>query len=220
MAQIAEELLLLLLDNASARPGLEPETRDRVLTAAVLLDLAYACRIRPAVDGEPVEAGRLVVLSGPGLLDPVGMATLQLLLRRPLRPAEAIAKLRRSTPTGLLWQLERTGQARQVRKRGKGFTRSTSWPLTDRARVGPARAAVLAALVDNESPNPVTAAIISLLHTVDGLGALLSLNDRGWDWVRDRAGEITSGSWVNGSEPALPEFNLAVTMAAVRQALP
>src|SRR6478609_7054780 len=48
MAQIAEDLFLLLLDNASAQPGLDRARRERVLSGAVLLDLALACRIRPA----------------------------------------------------------------------------------------------------------------------------------------------------------------------------
>jgi len=56
MAQIAENLLLLLLDNATGKPGLDGARRGRVLGAAVLLDLALACRIRPALDGEPVRA--------------------------------------------------------------------------------------------------------------------------------------------------------------------
>jgi len=48
MAQIAEELYLLLLDNASAQPALDRQRRERVVAAAVLLDLAYACLIRHA----------------------------------------------------------------------------------------------------------------------------------------------------------------------------
>ena len=57
------------------------------------------------------------------------------------------------------------------------------------------------------------------MQCIDGLGALLSLNDRGWWWVHARAGEISSGSWVDDSPTALPEVNLAVTASAVRQAL-
>ena len=82
-----------------------------------------------------------------------------------------------------------------------------------------ARAALLSALFDRQPPDPPTAAIISLLHAVDGLGALLSLNDRGWRWVTCAAGEIASGSWVDEYETALPEMNLAVTASAVRPAL-
>ncbi len=47
MAQIAEDLFLLLLDNASAQPGLDRARRDRVLAAAVLLDLAHAAGSGP-----------------------------------------------------------------------------------------------------------------------------------------------------------------------------
>jgi hypothetical protein len=74
-------------------------------------------------------------------------------------------------------------------------------------------------LFDRTPPTPATAAIVTLLHAADGLGALLSLNDRGWRWVHTRASEISSGSWVDESATALPEVNLAVTASAVRSAL-
>jgi len=219
MAQIAEDLFLLLLDNASAQPGLDKGRRERVLSGAVLLDLAYACMIRPAVAGEAVETGRLLALSGTGPMDPVVEPAFQLLLRRPLSPAAAVAKLRRSTEENLVEHLERTGEIRRIRLHTKRFNRSYAFPLTNRDRVTQARAAMLSALFDRRYPAPSTAAIISLLHAVDGLGALLSLNERGWRWVHDRASEIASGAWVDGSDAALPEVNLAVTASAVRPAL-
>lgn len=219
MARIAEDLLLLLLDNASAQPGLERTCRERVLAAATLLDLAHACRIRPAVDNEPVAAGRLVVLNGPDPGDPVLAPALQLLLRRPVTAAGAIAKLRRVTEAAVLAQLERTGQIQRVRLQVNGFKRSYAWPLVDRARAAEVRAALTHALFEHHDPQPATAAIISLLHFVDGLGAVFSLNDRGWQWVRARAGDIASGGWVAQNTPQLAEVNLAVTTAAVRPAL-
>jgi hypothetical protein len=183
------------------------------------MDLAHACRIRPAVDSEPVDAGRLVVLDGPDPLDPVMAPALNLLLRRPISPAMAIAKLRRATPAAVLWQLERSGHIQQVRLQAKGFRRPRAWPLIDRARVTQIRAAMMSTLFDQHKPDPATASIITLLYTVDGLGAVLSLNDRGWEWVLSYAGDIASGSWVSESEPQLAEVNLVVTTAAIRQAL-
>jgi hypothetical protein len=219
MARIVEDLLLLLLDNASAQPELDRSHCDRVLAAAALLDLAHACRIRPAVDSEPVEAGLLVVLSGPEVDDPVLAPVLQLLRRRPLSPAAAIAKLRRETPPAVFSELERSGQVKQIKLRVKGFKRPSAWPLTDRSRAAEVRAALTAALFDQHCPDPSTATIISLLHAVNGLSAIFSLDRRGWEWVRDRAGEIASGSWVSESEPNIAEVNLAVTTAALREAL-
>jgi hypothetical protein len=219
MAQIAEDLLLLLLDNASAQPGLDRQRRHRVLAAAVLLDLAWACRLRPAVAGDPVESGRLVALTATGPLDPVSGPALTLLSQRPLRPARAIATLSRHTEARLVEHLERSGQIRRITLPPKGFKKNLALPLITRQRAEPARAALLSALFDRRPPTPPTAAIISLLHAIDGLGAVLSLNDRGWRWVHARAGEIALGSWVDESPTALPEVNLAVTISALRTAL-
>ncbi|GAC1646739.1 MAG: GPP34 family phosphoprotein [Mycobacterium sp.] len=219
MAQIAEDLFLLLVDNASAQPGLDRVRRERVLSGAVLLDLAHACRIRPAMAGEPVETGRLVALSVPGPMDPVVAPAFELLQRRALRPAKAVKRLSKNIEANLANYLEYTGQIRRVRLDSKRFGHPYAWPVTNRERVGYARSALLAALFDRRPPAPPTAAIISLLHVVDGLGALLSLNDRGWRWVHARAGEIASGSWVDEYPTALPEVNLAITASAVRWAL-
>lgn len=221
MAQIAEDLFLLLLDNASAQPGLDRRRRERVLSAAVLLDLAYSCRIRPAMAGEPVEPGLLIALAGNWPADPVADPAFQLLQRRPLSAQAALGKLSKHVQPRLETFLERTGQIRRVRIPGKGFPgRSVyCWPLTNRERVSQARAALLAALFDGHTPVPPIAAIICLLHAVDGLGAVLSLNERGWRWVHARATEISTGSWVSDNAAALPEMNLAVTTSTLRPAL-
>lgn len=219
MAQIAEDLFLLLIDNASAQPILDRHRRERVLSAAVLLDLAHACRIRPSVDGEAVDPGHLIALSVPGALDPVAEPAFQLLQRRPLRPKTAVKRLAKHTESHITGQLERSGQIRRVPLPDKHFGHDFAWPLTNRDRVGWARSALLSALFDRRPPTPTTAAIISLLHAVDGLGALLSLNDRGWRWVHARAGEISLGSWVDEYPTGLPEMNLAITASALRQAL-
>lgn len=219
MAQIAEDLFLLLLDNASGQPGLDAARRQRVLTAAVLLDLAYACRIRPAVAGDPVEEGRLIALAGTAPLDPVTEPAFRLLEQRPLRPASAVNKLRKHTEDTVAEHLLRTGQIGRVPVPGHGLGHHYAWPLLNRDRVGHARAAMLSALFDRRPPAPTTAAIVFLLHAVDGLGALLSLNDRGWRWVHGRAGEISLGSWVEESPTGIPEINLAVTASALRSAL-
>jgi hypothetical protein len=219
MAQIAEDLFLLLLDNAAGQPGLDRSRRECVLSAAVLLDLALMCRVRPTMNGEPVAAGRLVALAGPMPLDPIMDPAFALLARRPLSPTAAVSKMRRGVQDNIAQLLEHTGQIRRVRLQSKRLHHPYAWTLTNRERVTMARAALLSALFERKPPAPATAAIVSLLHPVDGLGALLSLNDRGWRWVHMRAGEIASGSWVDEYETSLAETNLAVTASAIRPAL-
>jgi hypothetical protein len=172
------------------------------------------------MNGEPVAAGRLVALAGPMPLDPIMDPAFEMLARRPLTPAAAVSKLRRGVQDNIAGFLEHTGQIRRVQLQGKKFSHHpSSWPVVNRERVAQARGELLSALFDREPPTPPTAAIVSLLHAVDGLGALLSLNDRGWRWVHMRASEIASGSWIDEYETALPEMNLAVTASAMRQAL-
>lgn len=213
--------MLLLLDNASARPGLERNRRRRLLAAAALLDLAHGCRVRPTAPGEPPGPGRLVLLMGPDPADPVLSPVLRLLSRRPISPQAAIAKLQRSIEDDLLVHLERTGQVRSVPVHGKAFKRESAWVLTDRTRAAQTRARMMATLFEATEPTPWTAAVVSLLYSADGLGALLSLDERGWDWVNGRAAEITSGSWISDAEEdaELADVNLAVTIAALRPAL-
>ena len=222
MARIAENLALLLLDNASAQPALDPARHQRVLSAAVLLDLAYACRIRPSVDDEPVQAGQLLALIGPQPSDPVVIPALQMLLHRPMSPAAAIAKLRRQTTGVVLSQLENDGHIYRVRLQGngfQGFKRVYAWPMLDRTRVDEIRTTLMSVLLEHTSPDPAMAALIALLHTVDGLRSVLSLNERAWEWALSRAGDIAIGGWVCESEPELAEVNLAVTTAVIRPAL-
>lgn len=219
MAHIAEDLFLLLLDNASAQPNLDRPRRDHVLGAAVVLDLAHAGHVRPAVPGDAVPGGRLIALASATPLDPVTGPGRELLATRALRPDTAIKKLGRRTEDRLVDHLERLGQLRRVAASPVRFRRGQALPLTSRDRVGPARTAVLSALFDRTPPAPATAAVITLLHAVDGLGALLSLNDRGWRWVHSRAGEIAGGSWLDESPTTVADVNLAVTAAAVRHGL-
>ena len=219
MAQIAEDLFLLLLDNATSQPALERARRERVLAAAVLLDLAHACRVRPAMPGDAVEAGRLVALAAGGPTDPVVEPAFQLLAGRALRPARAVATVSKDVQQNLALHLERLGQIQRVRVGSKRFTHVYAWPLTNRDRAARARTDLLSALFDRRPPTPATAGIVTLLHAADGLGALLSLNDRGWRWVHSRATEIASGSWVDEYPTAMAEVNLAVTASTLRSTL-
>lgn len=213
MALIAEDLSLLLLDNPSAQPQLERSPLTRVLAAALILDLAYDCRVRPALPEDPVAPGLLVALAGPAPLDPAVRPTLTLLTQGPLSPAAAIAKLRKHAEDDVLDQLLRTGQIHQVTLSTHRLRRNTyAWPVKNRERVNAVRAAVLAALSGGR-PDAVTAAVISLLHRVGGINAALAVNDEG----ARRAGDIAGSRWGDGSLTA--EINLALTAALVLPAL-
>ena len=218
MAQTAEDLFLLLVDNASAQPGLDRPRLRHVLAAAALLDLAHGCHVRPAGPGDNAPDGELLVLGSDTPVDAVGAPALQLLRRRPLPAATAVDKLGKDTESALVTTLEQQGQFRQV-DIGSAWRRNYVYPLANQHRVNQARASMTAALFGRQPPTPVTAGIVTLLHAVDGLGALMSLNDRGWRWVHVRAAEIAGGAWLHESVTGVAELNLAVTASALRTAL-
>lgn len=219
MARIAEDLLLALLDNESAQPRLERSRLGRVLAAALILDLALGCRVRPALPGEPMPTGTLVALAGPIPLDPAVRPALAVIEQGALTPTAAIGKLRKRAQDDVLDQLLRTGQLHQIQlSKPRVLRRNTyAWPIHDRTRIDGVRTAMTEALFGDQRPDIVTAAVIALLGAVDGLGAALGLDSDRAREAAQRAAGVTFGSWADGSDTA--QVNLAVTAASVLPAL-
>lgn len=218
MAPIAEDLLLLLLDNPEAQPRLAGDRLGRVLAGALILDLAQDCRVRPTQPADPVPTGRLIALAGAVPTDPTVRPALAVLQQQPLTAESAVAALRKRAEDDVLDQLLRTGQIHQIALTQHRLRRNHyRWPIKNRARVAVTRAEVLGALFEDRRPAPVVAAVISLLHAVGGMGAVFDLNDEGVRAVAARANEIANGDWVNSSDTA--EVNLELTAAAVLPAL-
>ena len=218
MARIAEDLLLLLVDNPESQPRLDRSRLARVLAAALILDLAYDCRVRPALPAEPLPPGHLVALAGPVPMDPAVRPAMAMLTQAPITPAAAISRLRKSAEDDVLDQLLRTGQLHQIQLSSHRLRRNTyRWPLHDRARVDLIRAALEAVLFDRQRPDPVTAVIVGLLQRVDGFGAVLDLDETAQAQASARAGEVADGAWADSTNTA--EVNLALTAAAVLPAV-
>ncbi len=214
MARIAEDLLLLLLDNPEGQPRLERAALGRVLAAGLILDLALDCRVRPAQPEDTVPSGRLIALDGPVPLDPAVRPALAMLLERPLTAEAAVATLRKQAEDDVLDQLLRTGQIHQISLTEHRLRRNHyRWPVKNRARVAVIRAEVLAAIFEKRRPEPVIAAVISLLYAADGLGAVLELNEAGVRAAAERANQIAGGDWVDASDTA--QVNLELTAAVV-----
>jgi len=218
MARIAEDLLLLLLDNPESQPRLDRSALGRTLAGALILDLAHDCRVRPAQPEDDVGPGRLVALAGPVPPDPAVRPAWALLQQQPLTVAAAVAALRQRSEDDVLDQLLRTGQIHQIALTRHRLRRNLyRWPVKNRARVAVARADLLGALFENRRPEPVTAALISLLHAIGGMSTVLDLNDAGVRAVALRAGEIADGAWADRSDTA--QVNLKLTAAEVLPAL-
>ena len=218
MARIAEDLLLLLLDNPDGQPAMDRSALSRALAAALILDLAYDCRVRPAQPNEPVPAGELIALAGPLPIDPAVRPALAMFEQGPLSARSAITKLRKRSEDDVLDQLLRTGELHQIQLSSHRLRRNTySWPLHDRVRVDQIRAAAFAALFERRRPDAVTAAVIALLYRVGGLARALHLDNEAAQRAVQSAELIAAGGWADGSRSE--ELNLTLTAAVVLPAL-
>ncbi len=170
--------------------------------------------MRPAQPEDDIPPGRLIALDGPVPLDPAVRPALAMLLERPMTPEAAVATLRKQAQDDVLDQLLRTGQIHQVSLTEHRLRRNHyRWPVKNRARVAVIRAELLGALFEKRRPQPVIAAVISLLYATGGLGAVLELNDAGVQAAGLRANEIAGGDWVDASDTA--QVNLELTAAVV-----
>lgn len=218
MARIAEDVLLLLLNNPEEQPRLERVPLGRVLAAALILDLAFDRRVRPTLPGEPLPTDHLVALTGSVPLDPTVRPALAVLEQQPITPADAIGTIRKRAEDDVLDQLLRTGQIHQFSLTSHKVRRNHyRWPVKNRGRVAVLRSEVIGCLFEQRRPQPVTAAVICLLNEVKALGAVLELNDDGVRVVDARAREISEGGWADSDDTA--EVNLSLTLAAVLPAV-
>jgi hypothetical protein len=218
MARIAEDLLLLLLDNHEEQPRLDRAPLGRVLAGALIADLALDCRVRPTLPDEALPAGHLAALAGEVPVDPTVRPTWVLLQQQPITPADTIAAMHKRAEDDVLDQLLRTGQIHQIQLTAHRLRRNHyRWPAKNRSRVAVARAELLGVLFEQRRPQAVMAAVICLLHAVHGLEVVLSLNDAGVRVVDERARDIARGGWVDRDDAA--QVNLSLTLDAVLPAL-
>lgn len=209
---LVEDLLLLLIDDASGRAVLDRTRLERALAGAVLVELAMAGRIAPAPAGGPVKAGRIVVLdrrpTGDGLLD----EALARLADKPSRPARAVEKLVKGLRQAVLTRLVEAGFVREEHRRAIGVFPTTTWPAVRPEHEARLRAELRGVLVEGRAPDARVAALVSLLTAVDAVPKVLPVADRR-ALVR-RARTVADGDWAGRAvREAVDAVNAAVVVA-------
>ena len=210
---IAEDLLLLLIDDATGKLVLDRTRLERALAGAVLVELAMAERLAPAPQTGPVKAGRIVVLdrrpTGDGLLD----EALARLADKPHRPARAVEKLVKGLRQAVLTRLVDAGFVREEHRRTMGVFPTTAWPAVRAEHEAELRSRLLAVLVEGRSPDARIAAVVALLTAVDAVPKVLPVADR--KALVRRARAVAEGNWAaRAVREAVDAVNAAVVVAA------
>ncbi|MFD7308105.1 GPP34 family phosphoprotein [Promicromonospora sp. NPDC059942] len=223
---LAEEYLLLALDDTSGRPLIgAPQLQFALAGAAVAeLMLRGALDVSDGVDGG--QKGRFRVTGRATPSDPLQHEILALLDGR--KPKDAIRKIgqgsfARTLRETLQQALAARGVLREEQVKVLGLFPSTTWKSHDPAPEAAVRERVLAALTGSADLDEATAALISLLHATDLVRRLFPDQDR--RELKRRAKEIADSEWAGAAvKRAIDELNavliavLASTTAATTAA--
>ena len=195
---VAEELFLLLLDDASGRPYIGEAKFDTVLAGAIVLELTQRRRLDLSGQGETVKPGRLVVRD----ISPTGDASLDRVLgrlaeRRSEKPPDAIAGLSEQMHRVVLLRLCERGVLRQDSRRILRIFPTTRWPTVDPRPEQAVREALREVLIDRRAPEAREVGLISLLLAVDLVPPVLPIGeDISVAELRRRSATIAAGEFV------------------------
>lgn len=217
MTLIAEDLLLLLLDDATGKPLLDSTRLDRALAGAVLLELALAERVGPPVDAR-YGRDRISVVDRRATEDPLLDGALSRLdTTRPPAAARAVERLVKGTRQALLARIVAAGFVREEHRTVLRIFGVTRWPAARPDHEAMVRRRLHAVLVDGEPADQRTAALISLLVAVDAVPKVVSAPDRR-ALVR-RAKAVADGEWAGAAvRKAVNAVNAAVVAAVAAAA--
>lgn len=212
---IAEDLLLLLVDDAKGRFFLVDSTRlDNVLAGAVVVELAMLERLGFAPEGSGVRRGRMVVLDPTPPGDPVlDRALATAAASRPVKPENLIAKLRKRLRATLLERLTAAGALQRSTRKVMGILPRTTWSAVASGHRRELRARQQDVLVAGATPDSRTAALVSLLVAVNAAHKVVDGDKKA---VQTRAKEIAAGDWAGAAvKRAVDAVNATIAIVVV-----
>ncbi|MEW2015572.1 GPP34 family phosphoprotein [Rhodococcus sp. BS-15] len=214
MTLIAEDLLLLLLDDDSGKPLADSTKLPRVLAGALVVELALSGSLRITGPGEQIKKDHVVV-AGELPAEPVLRRVFDLVASasRPMKPQKVIEKSQKNLSKELVARLVAQGFVTEKKDKVWGLFPTTTWPARETSHEKVLRDSLRSALVDGTTPSPHTAALISLISAVDLTHKVIVDADK--KQLKHRAKQIAEGEWAGAAvRKAVSDVNAAV-MAAV-----
>lgn len=213
---LAEDLLLLVTDDASGRLSVPAAAADAALGGANLLDLALMAKVGLSGEHDAGEPGRVVVRDPAPTGDAVLDAALRVIAAHQGRkPSTLIRPLGKDLRHALYARLASRGVLRAGQSRILGLFPSHRWPAQDSRHEADVRQQLVQALVQ-QAPGERTAALIALLHALRCEHKIINPGDYGLSrrQLRSRAEQIADGNWASEAvRTAIQEMTAAVAAA-------
>ena len=223
MTLLAEDLLLLVLDDETGAQTLDGTRTDLALGGALLLELALAGRVALTRDG-PWWAREQVGVTDPA---PLGDALLDEALvtvaEKPRGSQELVGRLGKGVRARLLERLQARGVLERRSDTVLGLFPRTRWPTADSRHEEQVRARLRDVLLVGLAPDQRTGALTALLVAVDKAHAVLpGLSREERRAVKVRARAVAEGAWaaeaVSAAVAAMQAAVMAGTVAATTAA--
>jgi len=192
---IAEDLLLLAIDDATGKTTVSSIQLEPALAGAVLMELVVAGRVN--IEGERRTA-RVIVIDGNESDDSVLEAALQSLREKdPMKPGNAIHLLTKGLRDRLNGQLAERGLLRRESGKVLGVFPTTRWPAQDSGYEAEVRGHVESVLLRGVDPDARAALIITVLTAADMLTTVVAKGDL--KAAKARGKQIGDGNWAGDS---------------------
>src|SRR5215471_11871474 len=211
---LAEDLLLLVTDDASGRLSAPAEQVDAGLGGANLVELTLRNKVDLTGAQDPGKRGRIIVRDPSPAGDAVLDAALEILIaRQGKRPSTLIKPLSKNLRRTLYQRLADRGVVRAERGRVLDVFPVRRWPAEDASEEAEVRRLMTQALVQQEAPDTRTAALIALAHAVGCVDKIVDRRQHGLSkrQLRARAAQIAEGNWASAAvRKAIEEMMAAV----------
>ena len=212
---IAEDLLLLLLDDESGKLG-HATYLDTGIGGAVLVELALAGCVEVTEGSGAWARSKVTVLPTTPPADPVLREAIELIAAKERTAQDLVGRLGKRRRKSLLERLERAGIVRRQEDKVLGLFPRRRWPAVDAGHENDLRRRLGDALLRGVEPDQRTAALIALLSALDVAHKVIDREGLPTGQVKRRAKDIAQGDWAaKAVRDAVRAAQAAVTAAAV-----
>jgi len=212
---IAEDLLLLVTDDASGRLSAQEAQVDAGLGGANLVELTLMRKVDLSGETDEGKPGRIVVLDPSPAGDEVLDAALEILsAHQGKKPSAVIKPLSKNLRRTLYERLAASGLVRAEQGRALGIFPVHRWPAQNASHDTEVRRLVTQALTQQTAPDTRTATLIALLHALKCEHKIVDPRPYGLSrrQLRARAEEIAEGNLA--SEAVRKVINEMIAAAA------
>ena len=214
---IAEDLLLLLTDDATGKPVVAPQPLTYALAGAVLVELAMAGRVAVTDDGHWGSKTRVAVAETAAVGEPVLDEALARIVEKgqPQGAQALLATLGKGLADTLRTRLAQRGILHAEEGRVFGIFPTRVWPAADARHEAQVRSALWDVVVVGRPPTEREVALVSLLHAVDQVPKQFAADGMSARQLRERAKALSAGNLGGDTVRRAIDATNAAVIAAV-----